>query len=292
VSDGRFSAYVTLAFIVGLGSAGFLLLRKCWGRILVFPAVGLLALAAALSGARSAFLYVLATSIVLPVGMIWGAPRGMGQAYRLVKAIRRSFIFVALAVSLAVTLFPNVIGARLAFYRETISPDSPNYEVTNRAWDYPVQNLLAVFSDRGWITGHGVGTASLGGQYVSRFMGVPATDVATENGYGTLILELGILGPILWVLWTSSLVFAASRIVVKLKGTWAFPIALSITWYAFILLFPLTWGGLVQYQNFISNAYLWLLIGVLFRLPDLVRPGVFGTHSRALPVRPIDHSRG
>ena len=27
------------------------------------------------------------------------------------------------------------------------------------------------------------------------------------------------------------------------------------------------------YQNFILNAYFWLLVGVLFRLPDLVKQG-------------------
>jgi hypothetical protein len=26
----------------------------------------------------------------------------------------------------------------------------------------------------------------------------------------------------------------------------------------------------MAYQNYVSNAYLWLLIGILFRLPDLL----------------------
>lgn len=56
----------------------------------------------------------------------------------------------------------------------------------------------------------------------------------------------------------------------KLRGTWAFPVGLSIAWFAFIVLFPFTWGGLVQYENFITNAYFWLSIGFLFRLPGLV----------------------
>jgi hypothetical protein len=34
-------------------------------------------------------------------------------------------------------------------------------------------------------------------------------------------------------------------------------------------LVPLTFGGLQPYQDFILNAYLWLLLGVLFRLPKL-----------------------
>jgi len=34
-------------------------------------------------------------------------------------------------------------------------------------------------------------------------------------------------------------------------------------------LFTFTWGSMVVYQNFVLNAYFWLLAGVLFRLPTL-----------------------
>ena len=61
----------------------------------------------------------MATALVLSAGMLWGAPPRVGEGYRLVKAIRRSFIFVALTVTLAVILFPDVVGAHWAFYRET-----------------------------------------------------------------------------------------------------------------------------------------------------------------------------
>jgi len=101
-------------------------------------------------------------------------------------------------------------------------------------------------------------------------MEAPSTDIWVENGYGNLIIELGILGPILWLIWALSLVFAALKTTLRLKGTWAFPVASSILWYAFLMLFPFTWGSLVAYQNFVCNAYLWLLVGILFRLPELV----------------------
>jgi hypothetical protein len=35
------------------------------------------------------------------------------------------------------------------------------------------------------------------------------------------------------------------------------------------LLFAITFTGIQGYQDFIMNAYLWLLLGVLFRLPKL-----------------------
>jgi hypothetical protein len=173
-------------------------------------------------------------------------------------------------LSLAVMLFPDVVGARWAFYRETVFTNSPDSETAERAWDYPIKNFLSVFSDRDWAIGHGIGTASLGVQYVSRIMEVPATGLGTESGYGSLIVELGVLGLVLWLVWTSDLIFAAFKVMLRLKGTWAFPVGASIVWFAFYLLFPRIYGGLQGYQDFVLNAYFWLLVGVLFRLPALV----------------------
>lgn len=270
VSDGRFSAYLMVIFILGVGTAGFLLLRRGLGRIIVFAAVGLVALATILSGVRGAFVYVLASCLVLPAGMIWGAPKRFGEGYRLIKAIRRSFIFVALAVGLGVMIFPDVVGAHLTYYRETLMPGSERSQTKDRTWDYPLEELQKALADPARATGYGIGTRSLGVQYVSRIMEVPPAEMGVENGYGELIQEFGILGPILWLLWTISLFASACRVMLKLRGTWAFPVALAIVWFSFILLFPDTWGSLNLYQNFITNAYFWVLIGFLFRLPGLV----------------------
>ena len=281
VSDGRFFDYLLLTFILGVGTAGYLLLRRASGaRKVVFPAVALVAVAIVVSGSRGAFAYAAGSGLVLCAGMLWGAPAKWGEGYRLVKAIRRSFIYVALALSLAVMLFPDVVGARWAFYRETLSPDSPDYEASIRAWDYPLGELLTAFSDPDWLTGHGIGTASLGTQYVSRIMEVRPAGGWVENGYGNLIAELGILGPVLWLVWASSLMFAAFKVILRLKGTWAFPVAFSIFWFAFYLLFPRMWMGMQSYEDFILNAYFWLLVGILFRLPALVEDREQGVGNR------------
>jgi len=81
---------------------------------------------------------------------------------------------------------------------------------------------------------------------------------------------MGILAPFLWLLWTAALVITGWRIVSRLRQTRLFPIGFAILWYIFLLLYPLTFGGMVPYQNFVTNAYLWLLVGILFRLPDLL----------------------
>jgi hypothetical protein len=269
VSDGRFAQYLVLAFIVGLGTAGYLLLRTKRGRKLVFPVVALVALAAAMSGGRGCFAQVVIAALVIPVGLFWGAPRRSADTYRLFKAIRRSFIVVALGLTISTVLFPKAIAAPLAFYRETILPDSPDSETFNRAWDYPLANFLAAFSDQEWAIGHGIGTASLGVQYVSHLLGKPSPKIGVESGYGAIVVETGIIGLILWAGWTVVFFFSALRVVLSLKGKPTFPIALAILWFTFIFLFLGSWGSLVVYQNFVQNAYFWLLAGILFRLPTL-----------------------
>jgi hypothetical protein len=84
-----------------------------------------------------------------------------------------------------------------------------------------------------------------------------------------LIAEMGIIAPFLWILWTAALLYYGWGVVRRLRQTRFFPIALSIFWFAFLLLYPMMYASLVAYQNYINNAYLWLLVGILFRLPDI-----------------------
>jgi hypothetical protein len=106
-------------------------------------------------------------------------------------------------------------------------------------------------------------------QYVSRLMGVRRSEIGVESGYGDLVLELGIFGLFFWLIWTTALVTAGWKVVRTLRKTCYFPIALAILWFVFILLFLETFGGIQAFQNYINNAYLWLLLGILFRLPTL-----------------------
>jgi hypothetical protein len=270
VSDGRFGQYLILAFILGLGTAGYQLPRKSRAGWITLPTLALLAVAALMSGSRGAFAWVAISALVLSGGMLWGAPARLGHGGGLVKVVRRGFVCVALALALGATLFPDVMGAPWALYRETLSPGSPQFEAGNRAWDYPENELLKALSDPHSIVGHGIGTSSLGGQYVTRILDVPSSDLAVENGFGTMVLELGVLGPILWLAWSLTLQFSALNVLREMKGTWAFSLALAIAWFAFVLLFAITWGGIGGFENFVLNAYFWLMVGVLFRLPGLV----------------------
>lgn len=270
VSSGRFAEYLVCVFILALGTAAYLLLHTPRHRTLVFGVVGALGVATLLSGSRSAVVGVVASALVLPVAFLWGAPWRWGQAHRMVRAIRRTFIVAALALAALILLFPEDAGSRLAFYAETLDPGSSAYEGTNRSWDYPIGNLLHAFEKPNWLMGNGIGTTSLGGQYVAKVLGTRPLDLAVEEGYGQLIVEMGIVAPFLWILWTGALLYYSWKVVRRLRDTRLFPIAFAITWYAFVLLYLFTYAGLDAYENYVSNAYFWLLVGILFRLPDLL----------------------
>jgi len=149
----------------------------------------------------------------------------------------------------------------------------------HRGWDYPVQNFLGAFGYDRWPYGYGIGTSGLGGQYVARIFHVQPVGVGVESGYGALVVELGIVGLLLWIVMSLAITVSAWKVVRKLRGSPWFPLGFVIFWYAFFLLFPATFGGIQAYEDFLLNAYFWLLLGVLFRLPSLVPSTQFSANA-------------
>jgi hypothetical protein len=270
VSSGRFDFFLTLAFILALGTGGYFLLANLRGRKIVFPVIGIIAIATVLSGSRGTFLFVLISTLALGAGFLWGAPWRQRQAHRMMKALRRSAIVGAIGLASLLFLFPQEAGSRLEYYTETLLPGGSSYQLENRTWDHPLQNFLDAFNRPNWLLGNGIGTASLGGQYVAKAIGSPVLALAVEEGFGSLIVEMGIIAPFLWILWTSSLLYYSWKVMWPLRQKRFFPIALAIFWYAFLLLYPMTYSGLPSFQNYVDNVYLWLLVGILFRLPEIL----------------------
>lgn len=290
VSTGRFGAYLILAFIVAVGAAGYLLLYSKRGRKIIFATIGILGAAVVLSGSRGSLVYVTASVLVLGVGFLWGAPWRWRQAHRLVKAIRRSVIMASLALAVVLIVFPEEAGSRLAFYSETLMPSSSSYEGMHRGWDYPLHNLMQAFSAPNWITGNGIGVASLGTQYVARLVKKPPLYIWVEEGFGQLIVELGILGPFLWILWAGILLHASWSVLRRLRETHLFPMGFAVFWYEVLMLYVFTWSGFSMYENYITNAYLWLLVGILFRLPVLLDDARLASANSILRRQPTPES--
>ena len=269
VSTGRFSDLLIVAWLMVFGFGGYLLLRQRRGRMFAFIALAVMAVACVMSSSRGVFLWTSGSAIVGAVAFVWGAPWRQGEALRVLRTLQRAALGIALSVTVMLVIYPKAFLDRLAVFSETIDPRSPASELVHRTRDYPLRNFLAAFDYPRWPYGYGIGTTSLGGQYVSRFFNVRPPVGSVESGFGSLVVEMGIVGLLLWLIMTGAVLLSAWRVVRRLKGSPWFPIAFMIFWYAFLLLLPFTFQGMQAYQDFILNAFLWLLLGVLFRLPKL-----------------------
>jgi hypothetical protein len=271
VSVGRFQNFLMVSWILALGFGGFLLMRKQTGRLLGFTTVGIVAAACLMTASRGVFLWTLASAMVVAPAVIWGASWAGEQRIRVMRAIQRAAVFVAIALTILVSIFPEEVGSRLAIYSESLSPFSSKSELGYRSQEYPIQNLVAAFDYPRWPYGYGTGTASLGVQYVARLMHAPPMNIGVENGYGQLVIELGIVGLLLWIVLACAITRSAWRAAKNLKGTVWFPMGFAIFFYAFLLVFPMSFYGFNAYQDFVMNAYLWLTLGILFRVSEFPR---------------------
>ena len=270
VGAGRYADFLLLNALIVFGFSGYLLLRYRKGRMLSFTTLGVLALAAVMSAGRGPFMWVGGSLMVGSAAFLWGAPWRQREALKIIRAIPRVLLVVVLAVAGLTVAYPEAVSSRFAIYSETLMPDSPTSELAHRTFYYPLDNLMKAFLYPRWPYGHGIGTASVGLQYVSRILKIPNMNIGVESGYGNLIVELGIVGLFLWLVWTVAVALSAWRVVLKLRGTPWFPLGFMNFFYAFLLLIPMSFVSFVAYQDFILNAYLWLLLGILFRLPDFV----------------------
>ena len=286
VSTGRYSQYLFCSFVLGLGAAGYLLLQGGRGRRFVYISLGLVAVGVLFSGTRGPLILSVCSAGVMSLAFLWGAPWRNRQVHRVLKGVRHSVIVMGMCLALAALVVPGEVGKRWNFYSETLSPSSSAYELSTRVWDYPVHELMLAFSEPQWAVGHGTGTASLGMQYVARLLGQRQPQFAVENGYGTILVEFGIVGLILWLICTAAVVISCWRVVLKLRETRMFPIGFAVFWFALVLLFPQTYGTLNVYQDYVQNAMLWLLVGIAFRLPELIESQPAASTAHAAKLRP------
>ena len=285
VSTGRFGNFLLVTWLLVFGFGGYLLLRHKRGRIFAFVAICLTTAALALCSSRGVVLWSTGSAIVGSIAYIWGAPWRQREVMRVLRTIQRAALGIALALLLLFFVFPDALLSRVAFYSETLSPSSTASELQYRTWDYPLANFLGAFNYERWPYGYGIGTSSLGTQYVTSIFHVKPPPVGVEGGFGTLVVEMGIGGLILWFLMSFAILLSAWRVVKKLKGSPWFPLAFIIFWYAGLLLIPMTFAGMATYEDFVLNAYLWLLLGMLFRLPTLSISAQFAPLKRSFPMR-------
>lgn len=269
VSTGRYADFILVSWLLILGFTGYLLLRHRRGRILAFITVATMYAAIVLATSRGLFMWGTGSVILIAAAFLWGAPWRQREVGRVLRTLQRAALAIALAMVMLFFIFPDALLSRMSIYSETLTPGSASSELQYRTWEYPVRNFLLAFTYDRWPYGFGIGTSSLGVQYVAHVMHEKPMGVGVESGFGTLVVEMGIGGLILWLIMSVAIVWSAWRVANRLRGSPLFPIAFIIFWYALMLLLPITFTSMALYQDFVMNAYLWLLLGILFRLPTL-----------------------
>jgi hypothetical protein len=270
VSTGRYANFLGIGWLLVLAFTGNLILLRRKGQSLAFVVVIVTAAALTLCASRGAFMWLFINAVITSVAFLWGAPWRQREVTRVLRTIQRAAVGMIAAIVCLLLLFPETLTSRLAFYSETMSPDSAKSELMARSWSYPVGNFLLAFSYERWPYGYGIGTSGLGTQYISRIFHTRPIQAGVESGFGAIVIEMGIVGLLLWLVMSVAILVSAWKIVLKLRGSPWFPIGFVIFWFAFLMFFPYIYGGIMAYEDFVMNAYLWLLLGVLFRLPHLV----------------------
>ena len=207
-----------VGWLLVLGFSGYLLLRHKKGRVLGFIAIPVTAAGAFLTASRGSFMWGMINATATSLAFIWGAPWRQGEVLRVFRSIQRVAIGIGLGIVLLFYAYPDALLSRLAIYQETLTPNSPKSELAHRGWYYPVENFLGAFNYERWPYGYGIGTASLGGQYVTRIFNAKPPVGGVESGYGTLVVEMGIMGLILWLVLSVAILFSAWKVLKKLKG--------------------------------------------------------------------------
>jgi len=266
VSGGRLADFLIVSWVILLGFGGYLLLRTRRGRSLCFIAIGVVAAASLMSASRGVFMWEAGSTLVVIVGFLWGAPWRQREVLRVPRIFLRTTLCIFLVIALLLALFPQEFGSRLAIYSETLLPNSPASELVHRTKTYPLQQLSYAFDHPRWPYGYGIGTCTLGAQYVVRLMHAAPMNIGVESGFGNLIVELGIIGPIFWLLLGFAVAASTWKVVKTLKGTPWFPLAFAIAAYAVLLFFPVEFVSSDAYQDYVLNSDLWLLLGILYRL--------------------------
>ena len=275
VSEGRQGSFMMLAFLITFGGAAYFHVQRARGASIVFGASIITFVALMLHGSRAGFLLGLLSLGVLSSTYVLsgGTP---DARHRLQAFVWATPILACVLGGAIYALFPSSVMARWALYAESLTPGSTTSELWWRLWEYPTLNFRGALESGHALLGQGIGTASLGVQYVQRLFGTAPPPPPVESGYGTLLLELGILGPLLWVIWSGTLVYASWICVRKLRGTPLFPVAAAFTWFFMLLMFPLTYGALNAYQNYLYNAFFWVMVGMLHKLAADVPEDVSG----------------
>jgi hypothetical protein len=258
VSSGRFGALALLALAMALGAVLAARRRSTAGLVLSTLAAGG---GVWISGGRAGLVLGAGLVTVAALAPLWRKGRG---------ELGRSVVVGSLAVALLMILaavLPNLFSSRLAWYSATLDPRSSQSEWVSR-WTAHAQDTFRGI-ELGGIVGQGTGQESLGKQYLSGDPDYsPAGLYQVEAGFGSVAVEWGLIGLTLWLAWTLAWVRRQWTAVRAARDGPLGAAGMVLFAWIVLLLFVQLFGSLAAFQNYLVNAYFWLLSGMIFALPE------------------------
>jgi hypothetical protein len=271
VDAGRFAQYLFVVAFIGLGLLAYLYATQgTKGRKLILLPLTcwMLVLAGIFVSAQRSIIALLAIAFLALIPAYIFSKQGRVRVHNL-RPIIRAVLAGTLAMVVLYAWFPDRFSNVFRFYDLTINPQSQYAEVGTRGTGY--WNTITYSYEQSGLIGHGTGSASLGLQYLYKAVteSAYAAIAHTEGGYAGVLWEWGAIGLVLWLWWTCILVLAMFRKMIVLRGTPYYWLGVSILLFSICFLFPLFYLGFQTYQNYVSQAFFYFLIGLFFRLPAL-----------------------
>jgi len=256
VDPGRFGSYAVLGLAMSL--AAFVITHGS-KRLLALLCVLANGAGIWVSGGRTGVLVgVVLLALAAIAGPVAEGRLAPGRAMKIAAA-------AVLGGAVVAAVLPGVIGARFQWYAETLDPRSPFNEWAARAEAAYVNTIGGL--KIGGLTGDGTGTESLGKQYLSGDPNSIEGRYTVEGGYASVAVEWGAVGVTLWLVWSIVWVTRQWRKIRSARGHRSAAVGFVLfAWMLFFLFFGFV-GGLQAFQNYITNAYFWLLSGLVFALP-------------------------
>ena len=257
VEPGRFLSMALVGLTISLGA--LFLVR---GRRRLVVALCLLTNLAAVwtSGGRT--------------GVLWGGFMVVTAAVAPAIAERRPTVSRAVAVAVALIVAigglnlvaPSLISSRAEFYSTTLDPNASTNEWGSRWENYTRDTFRGIAI--GGLVGTGTGQESLGKQYIYGGEGNnPYGLYLVEAGYGSVAVEWGLVGLVLWLWWTIAWLARLALCTRAALGDRIAAFGIVVTAWFFFLMFVAFLGGIANFQNYINNVFLWFLSGLVFALP-------------------------
>ena len=273
VDPGRFAAFAVVGFATSL--AAFVMSR---GRKRGLALTCTIANGAGIwvSGGRAGLVVgVLLVAFAATAGFLAEGQLAPGRAVAIVAGI-------VLAGAFLTALLPGVVGARLQWYSQTLDPRSSSNEWSLRA-DSAIENTERGLRIGG-LFGGGTGTESLGKQYLTADPDQIVGLFQVEGGYASIAIELGVVGVALWLAWSIGWTVRLWRSIKAGHGHR--PAAAAFVLLCWMLSFLFYWFaiGFQGFQNYIANAYFWLLSGMMFAVPFAAAADPHGTRDRPAPA--------